>query len=1131
MLKMKKFIIGILFIAFNIIQLNAQTKFINHDLVTEIQPENSFISVNDNITIPNSYLKKGFSFLLNENFAVENLSKDVTLKIVQKSVKSSDLGMDRENEESYKDLLLTKYEIIFPENFKDDLSIKLSYKGRVNSELEQSNENYQRGFSQSPGIIDKKGVYLAGSTYWVPTFKDQLTTFNLTVKSPKDWKTVSQGKRTENKNEGNFHFDKWESNTPQEEVFLIAAKFTEYSFPVGAVIAMAFLRTPDDELANKYLETTAQYLEMYRQLIGKYPYSKFALVENFWETGYGMPSFTLLGEKIIRFPFILHSSYPHELLHNWWGNSVYVDFDKGNWCEGLTAYMADHLIKEQRGQGAEYRMSTLQRYTDYVNSTNDFPISKFISRYDGPSEAIGYGKTLMMFHMLRKKVGDENFKKAFASFNRKYSFKIASFDDIRSSFEEVTNLDLKDFFNQWVNKKGAPEFSLADIKQVKNNYKFDITFTLNQVQPGDEFMMDVPIAFQTKDGLSTKIFNVKSKNERLNVGFNSKVLKIIVDPQFDIFRRLDSQEISSSFSKAYGSKHTLIVLPSTANTNYSVYKSFIEQWIKGNENKFTVKNENEISGLPNDDAVLLLGFNNKFSQLINNNIKDFNSSIETSKVKFEKKTIQKTNNSFFISIKNPNNPNAVILLLEIGKKEAVPGLVTKLPHYGKYSYLAFEGDEPTNIAKGQWAVVNSPLVSVLDKTEDIPYIKFDKEKALAYLAPVFSADRMMAHVKFLASDNLKGRGLGTPELDSAAKYISEKFKEYGLKPGGDYGSYLQSWASKVKGKDGEINFNNVIGVIPGTNDKLKDQAVVISAHYDHLGLGWPDVHKGDKGKIHNGADDNASGVAVMLELVKILGSSMKPARTVIFIAFTGEEEGLLGSKYFVSNYKLFPAKNIFANLNLDTIGRLFGNKLLVLNGDTAREWKFIFMGIEYVTGVGIDMVTQPLDASDQVSFINVGIPSVQFFSGPNTDYHRPTDTFDKIDSDGLFKVATVTKEALEYLTERENPMPFTGVRKDGLTDTSKTVKTKTERRVSTGTIPDFAFSGKGVKVGGVSSESPAEKAGLKKGDVIIKFDGKPVSNLSDYSNLLKLNQPGDVVEIEYLRDGKTLTTKLKLAER
>jgi len=368
-------------------------------------------------------------------------------------------------------------------------------------------------------------------------------------------------------------------------------------------------------------------------------------------------------------------------------------------------------------------------------------------------------------------------------------------------------------------------------------------------------------------------------------------------------------------------------------------------------------------------------------------------------------------------------------------------------------------------------------------------------------------------------------------LDSASQYISEKFKEYGLLPGGDYGSFYQSWQENVKGKNGKINFKNIIGVIPGTNNKLKDQAVVISAHYDHLGLGWPDVHKGNENKIHNGADDNASGVSVLLELAKILSGSIEPARTVIFVAFTGEEAGLLGSKYFVNNYKLFPPINIFANLNLDTVGRLFGNKLLILNGDTAREWKFIFMGIEYVTGVGIDMVTQPLDASDQVSFINVGIPSVQFFSGPNTDYHRPTDTFDKIDPDGMVKVATVVKEALEYLTERENPMPFTGVRKDGIVDTTKTVKEKTERRVNTGTIPDFAFSGKGVKVGGVSPDSPAEKAGLKKGDVIIKFNNKDVNNLSDYSNLLKLHKPGDVIEIEFLRAGKIINTKLTLGER
>ena len=232
--------------------------------------------------------------------------------------------------------------------------------------------------------------------------------------------------------------ERWSVATPTEEVHLIAAPFTEYSRDAGAVKAMAFLRKPEQALADRYLDATAQYLEMYRGLLGPYPYSKFALVENFWETGYGMPSFTLLGEQIIRFPFILYTSYPHELLHNWWGNGVFVDIAGGNWCEGLTAYLADHLIAEQRGQGADHRRAILQKVTNYVTPQNDFPLSRFHSRHDAVTEAVGYGKTAMVFNMLREKVGDAQFIKALQAFYRDNRFREASFDDIRTSFEAVS---------------------------------------------------------------------------------------------------------------------------------------------------------------------------------------------------------------------------------------------------------------------------------------------------------------------------------------------------------------------------------------------------------------------------------------------------------------------------------------------------------------------------------------------------------------------------------------------------------------------------------------------------------------------------------------------------------------------
>lgn len=1117
--------IAVIMLSLMTISILAQKAAIHHEINAHVNPHESFISVIDEITISESAISAELTFKLHSELKV---STNENVILVNEGVTAEDVGMDLDDAASENKLKLNQYAVVLPEGHKGDFKFTLEYNGKIESPVEQSAENYARGFSESPGIISEIGVYLAGSTYWVAHFEGEMMSFNLTTTLPADWRTVTVGKRTIDEKKDGFHIDRWESPTPQEEVFLIAAAFHEYSYPMGAVTAYAFLRTPDEGIANKYLETTAQYMEMYRQLIGPYPYTKFALVENFWETGYGMPSFTLLGEKIIRFPFILHSSYPHELLHNWWGNSVYIDFEKGNWCEGLTAYMADHLIKEQRGQAEEYRRSTLQKYSDYVTSENDFPLNKFLSRHDAPSEAIGYGKTSMVNHMLRRMVGDEQFTRAYQLFNRKNKFRKASFDDIRLAFEEVTEMDLKWFFEQWIDRTGAPELSIEDVevKPVKDYY--NISFVIHQIQDGNPFVLDVPVALVDRNGTHIEIFRLNDKTGKFSINNDQKPVKILIDPQFDLMRRLDSREIPAAFSKAYGSEKTLIILPDKSNKNFQVYKDFADRWITGNEDKFTLKSQSLVAELPSDQAVWILGFDNTHASVINNSIKEFNSGMMQDSVKFEGTVLGKNNTSFFVAVKNPQNSDQAILFLSIGNKDAAPGLVGKLPHYGKYSYLAFEGDEPTNTAKGQWPVVNSPLMKVLDESALSIQPELETREALGRLAPVFNADRMLKSVEFLASDRLEGRGIGTQEIITAAAYIATKFQEAGLQPGSDDGSYYQIWLDQIKGK--KLELKNVIGIIPGTNPDLADKPVIISAHYDHLGLGWPDVRKGNEGMIHNGADDNASGVAVMLEIAQILGSSFKPARTVIFVAFTAEESGLVGSRYFVNNYKMLPIEKTIANLNLDTVGRLFGNKLMVINGNTAREWKFIFMGTEYTTGVSTDVVSQDLDASDQMAFIEKGIPAVQFFSGPNEDYHKPSDDTDKIDADGMVKVATVARETLVYLADRPDPMPFTGEKKSE-TAAGKPESQQGGRSVSTGTMPDFAFNGTGVKIAAVSDDSPAAKAGIVKGDVIVAFDGKPVESLKDYSNYLKEHQPGDEVAVTIDRNGEKIEKKLILAER
>ncbi len=1092
---------------------------IHHDLVVTLSPDKSYIHVSDQITIDESQIAKTLEFKLHHALI---LDKNKNIKKIKTNVQSIDVGMDKDDTDKESDLKLNVYQIKAPKKHKGDFKIAISYHGKIESEVTQSAENYARGFSESPGIIWQKGVYLAGSTYWIPYFNQGLLTFKLTTTLPKDWKVVTVGKRVVDKVSDNTHTDTWLSETPQEEIFLIAAAFNEYSYSMGSVQAMAFLRTPDEGLANKYLETTAQYMEMYRKLIGPFPYTKFALVENFWETGYGMPSFTLLGEKIIRFPFILHSSYPHELLHNWWGNSVYVDFNNGNWCEGLTAYMADHLIKEQRNNGEQYRRSTLQKYSNYVNKGNDFPIKKFLSRYDAASEAIGYGKVMMVNHMLRRKVGDDKFIKAYQTFNRNNKFKRASFDDIKQAFEGVISEDLGWFFEQWINRTAAPSLALREVKEENIRGKTMLSFSLQQLQDEDVFYLDVPVAIVTDQGINYQTVEMNSKQQQFALTVSGKVLKILIDPHFDLFRKLDPRESPPTFTKAYGSSKTLIVLPGNSNQRYQQYLDFANKWVAGNQDKFEIVSQSDLSELPNDKAVMILGLENKYTSVFNQAIEHYNANLSAEKVQFDKQQLNTTNSSFFAAAANPNNPNQVITVLSIGNEKAIDGLVRKLPHYGKYSYLAFDGEEPSNSAKGQWPVNSSPLIHQFGQENIL--VELEKRKALAYLAPAFSADRMMETVEYLANDELKGRGIGTSELDKSADYIANKFKDYGLRTGSDNDSYFQKWQQDVLGKK-NVNLTNVVGVIPGTNPELS-QAVVISAHYDHLGEGWPNTKKDNKGKIHNGADDNASGVAVMLEIAKALGKS-KPERSIIFVAFTAEEAGLIGSRYFVENYKKHP---FFANINIDTVGRLNNNKLMVLNTDTAREWKFIFMGTDYTTGVLTQLITQELDASDQVSFIAKGVPAVQlFYAGVESDYHVPEDVSEKIDSAGLIKVAAVVREITEYLAQRTDPMPFTG--KNSSVKAQAKIQTKATKRAATGSMPDFAFSGVGVRIAGISKGSAADKAGIKEGDVIIRFDGAEVTNLKDYSQLLKQHQPNDAVDMLITRNGKEIKVRITLGER
>jgi aminopeptidase N len=382
-------------------------------------------------------------------------------------------------------------------------------------------------------------------------------------------------------------------------------------------------------------------------------------------------------------------------------------------------------------------------------------------------------------------------------------------------------------------------------------------------------------------------------------------------------------------------------------------------------------------------------------------------------------------------------------------------------------------------------------------------------------------EKMLEQISYLSGKDLRGRGLGTPELDQAAAFIAARFEAVGLLPGGEPGGgWFQEWVDP----ETKIRMRNVVGVLPGRAPELARESVVIGAHYDHLGM--TGASREFAGQVHPGADDNASGVAVLLELASRLSLVANMERSIVFVAFTGEEAGRKGSRYYVRNEKRYTVSRTTGMINLDTVGRLGKGKLIILGAGSAQEWSPLFQEVAGSLKLEIAESAQDLDSSDQKSFHEAGVPAVQLFTGPHLDYHRPTDTADKIDGKGLAKVATVARAVAFTLANLPGPLTRT------MSAAPAAVPgPRVDRKVTIGAIPDFTYNEKGVRLGGTQPGGPAEAAGMRQGDIIIQAGTTPVAVLKDLSDVLKTKQPGEKLTVRFLRNGREMKAELEVKER
>jgi len=321
-----------------------------------------------------------------------------------------------------------------------------------------------------------------------------------------------------------------------------------------------------------------------------------------------------------------------------------------------------------------------------------------------------------------------------------------------------------------------------------------------------------------------------------------------------------------------------------------------------------------------------------------------------------------------------------------------------------------------------------------------------------------------------------------------------------------------------------VSIPNVVASLPGNDPELRDQIIVVGAHFDHLGWGGEgSLYDKHDSAIHHGADDNASGTAGVMALAEYFARAKNNRRTLVFMAFNAEEEGLLGSQSFVSNLP-FPDSSIVTMVNMDMIGRLDSNTLVVQGTGSSPTWEPM---LKELNGdrFALKLVKDGFGPSDHSSFYSRDIPVLFFFTNLHGDYHRPSDTWDKINYEGEAAVLDYVSDIVRWLDGRDDRPVFTKV------PVSASARSGGVFKVYVGTIPDYAYEGKGLRLNGVAEGGPAEKGGLKAGDIIVKMDGSAIDNIYDYTDALARFNPKQQVETEYIRDGVTAKVVITMGSR
>ncbi|MDY6987121.1 MAG: M1 family aminopeptidase [Thermodesulfobacteriota bacterium] len=553
-------------------------------------------------------------------------------------------------------------------------------------------------------VILEQGALLLSGAAWYPHVGVGRSSFLIRVEGPAGYEAITDGKRLLRRNEGGKSVSTWEIGPTLRGVSLSAGPYVVRETSVLGTSVYTYFFPEDDHLAQRYLDATVKYLRLYTELFGPYPFEKYAVVENFFPTGYGFPSYTLLGKRVIRLDFIVKTSLGHEVAHAWWGNGVLVDYEQGNWSEAVTAYVADHLFEERASfeQGRAHRLKLLRDFATLVPLEEDFPLSAFSSRFNPATRAVGYGKGAMVVHMARRLVGEEAFWGGLRDVFAQKCFERASWDDFAEAWGRRAKRDMKPFFTEWVSRTGGPFLALEKIESKKQGQAWTVTGLLVQGKP--HFQLQVPLRLETQGAPVETHVSIDGKAAPFTLRSLHRPRRLVADPDVDLFRRLHPSEIPPTINGIKGSTSLVVVtaktLPETSR------KSLHTLLMSLGQEKAPVLAEGQRNGTDlGKSDILYVGLpaNPAFLPSLPEGL-----SISSKGFRLKGRTFDQPGDALFAVFRRGQESDKVVALFLPLSQEGLSPSIRKISHYGKYSYLAFR--EGVNQDKGTWPVTASPLV-------------------------------------------------------------------------------------------------------------------------------------------------------------------------------------------------------------------------------------------------------------------------------------------------------------------------------------------------------------------------------------------------------------------------------------